>query len=36
VRLRSGRARLIADLRAVLDAYQQTVAELERDPPAAR
>lgn len=36
VRLRSARARLIADLRAVLEAYQQTVAELERDPPAAR
>ena len=36
VRLRSARARLIADLRAGLEAYQQTVAELERDPPAAR
>lgn len=36
VRLRSGRAKLLADLRAVLDAHHRTLDDLERDQPAAR
>lgn len=36
VRLRSSRARLMADLRAVLDAYRSTVDDLEAEAPAAR
>ena len=36
VRLRSSRARLMADLRAVLDAYRSTVDDLETETPAAR
>lgn len=36
VRLRSSRARLLADLRAVLEGYSQTLDELGREAPAAR
>lgn len=36
VRLRSSRARLLADLRAVLDAHSRTIEELDRDQTAAR
>ncbi|MEC7946571.1 MAG: DivIVA domain-containing protein [Myxococcota bacterium] len=36
VRLRSGRAKLLADLRGVLDSYARVVAEMEQEAPAAR
>lgn len=36
VRLRSGRARLLADLRGVLDSYARVVSEMEQEAPAAR
>ncbi len=36
VRLRSSRARLLADLRAVLEGYSRTIDELGREAPAAR
>ncbi len=36
VRLRSSRARLLADLRAVIEAYSRTIEELSHDAPAAR
>lgn len=36
VRLRSGRNKLLADLRAVLDAHRRTLDDLDRDQPAAR
>ena len=36
VRLRSGRSKLFADLRAVLDSYSRIVAEMEQEAPAAR
>ena len=36
VRLRSNRARLLADLRAVLEGYSRTIDELGREAPAAR
>jgi cell division initiation protein len=36
VRLRSSRARLLADLRGVLDGYSRTIDELGREAPAAR
>jgi cell division initiation protein len=36
VRLRSGRAKLLADLRGVLDSYTRVVAEMELEAPAAR
>ena len=36
VRLRSSRARLLADLRAVIEAYSRTIDELGHEAPAAR
>lgn len=36
LRLRSGRNRLIADLRAVIETQSRALAELDADPPAAR
>lgn len=36
VRLRSSRARLVADLRAVLEGYTRTLEEVGQEPPAAR
>ena len=36
VRLRSSRARLLADLRAVLQAYSHSIDELGQEAPAAR
>lgn len=36
VRLRSSRAKMLADLRGVLDAYTRVVSELEQEAPAAR
>lgn len=36
VRLRSSRAKLLADLRGVLDSYTRVVAEMEQEAPAAR